>query len=161
MPLVGPAFGDRFVQYYGVHKGGDYLAQRPYKEDAPRHAGRNFYFTQEDLLKEYAEQHRWKYVITRPNIIIGVARGNFMNFATSLANEVNHFSFLGMNAAGTVLSIIRMQRTMLDFSCGQRPTTESKMKSSTFITAINRVFEPFGQVWRSSRWDTAVPFVRS
>lgn len=36
-------------------------------------------------MKEYAGKHGWKYIITRPNIIIGVSRGNFMNFALSLA----------------------------------------------------------------------------
>jgi nucleoside-diphosphate-sugar epimerase len=36
-------------------------------------------------LKDYAEKHGWKYVITRPNIIIGVSKGNFMNSAVSLA----------------------------------------------------------------------------
>ncbi|CAF3333904.1 unnamed protein product [Rotaria sp. Silwood1] len=72
-------------KYYGVHKGGEYLASCPYTEDAPRHKGSNFYYIQEDLLKEYAEKNGWKYIITRPNIIIGVSRGNFMNFAVSLA----------------------------------------------------------------------------
>ena len=68
-----------------MHKGGEYLASRPYQEDAPRHKGLNFYYTQEDLLKEYAKKYGWKYVITRPNVIIGVSKGNYMNFAVSLA----------------------------------------------------------------------------
>lgn len=72
-------------KYYGVHKGGKYLAHLPYQEDAPRHEGLNFYYTQEDLLKDYAEKNHWKYIITRPNIIVGVSKGNFMNFAVSLA----------------------------------------------------------------------------
>ncbi|CAF3670925.1 unnamed protein product [Adineta steineri] len=72
-------------KYYGVHKGGEYLATRPYSENAPRHKGSNFYYTQEDLLKEYSKKHNWKYVITRPDIIVGVSKGNAMNFAVSLA----------------------------------------------------------------------------
>ncbi|CAF1395772.1 unnamed protein product [Rotaria sordida] len=40
---------------------------------------------QEDLIKEYAQKNHWNYVITRPNVIIGVSKGNFMNFAVSLA----------------------------------------------------------------------------
>ncbi len=36
-------------------------------------------------MKEYAEQNNWKYIITRPNVIIGVSKGNFMNFVVSLA----------------------------------------------------------------------------
>ncbi len=36
-------------------------------------------------MKDYAGKYGWKYIITRPNIIIGVSKGNFMNFAVSLA----------------------------------------------------------------------------
>ncbi|CAF1384659.1 unnamed protein product [Rotaria sp. Silwood1] len=72
-------------KYYGVHKGGKHVAPLPFTEDAPRHEGVNFYYTQEDLIKEYAQQNHWNYVITRPNVIIGVSKGNFMNFVLSLA----------------------------------------------------------------------------
>jgi len=64
-----------YVQYYGVHKGKEDLAELPFVEDAPRHTGANFYFTQEDLLKDYAEKYQWRYIITRPATIIGVAKG--------------------------------------------------------------------------------------
>ncbi|CAF4781111.1 unnamed protein product [Rotaria sp. Silwood1] len=72
-------------KYYGVHKSNEDLAELPFIEDAPRHKGSNFYFTQEDLLKDYALKHEWKYIITRPSIIIGLAKGNFMNFAVTIA----------------------------------------------------------------------------
>ncbi|CAF3493823.1 unnamed protein product [Rotaria socialis] len=72
-------------KYYGVHKDKEDLAELPFIEDAPRHKGTNFYFTQEDLLKDYAEKHGWRYIITRPSTIIGVAKGNFMNFAVTVA----------------------------------------------------------------------------
>jgi len=72
-------------KYYGVHKGGEYLSPCPFVEDAPPHKGPNFYFIQEDLVKEYAQKNGWNYVITRPNVIIGVSKGNFMNFAVSIA----------------------------------------------------------------------------
>ncbi|KND03569.1 uncharacterized protein SPPG_01044 [Spizellomyces punctatus DAOM BR117] len=72
-------------KYYGVHKGGKYLAPIPFKEDAPRHEGLNFYYVQEDMLKEAAEKHNWKWIVTRPNFIIGVTKGNFMNLAVTLA----------------------------------------------------------------------------
>ncbi|CAF1055708.1 unnamed protein product [Rotaria sordida] len=72
-------------KYCGVHKGGEYLASCPFTEDSSRHKGSNFYYIQEDLLEEYAGKNNWKYIITRPNVIIGVSKGNFMNFAISLA----------------------------------------------------------------------------
>ncbi|KAJ3054381.1 hypothetical protein HK097_001990 [Rhizophlyctis rosea] len=72
-------------KYYGVHKGGSELAKQPFKEDSPRGAGPNFYYTQEDLLVRFCATHNWQYIITRPNHIIGVAKGNFMNLAVSIA----------------------------------------------------------------------------
>ncbi|CAF1365626.1 unnamed protein product [Didymodactylos carnosus] len=72
-------------KYYGTHKGGEYLAPRPFYECTPRHKGLNFYYTQEDKLKEEAKKSNFSYIITRPNIIIGASKGNFMNFAVSIA----------------------------------------------------------------------------
>ncbi|UJR32523.1 hypothetical protein I4U23_019985 [Adineta vaga] len=72
-------------KYYGVHKGPQYMAAQPFIEDAARHEGVNFYYTQEDLIKEYATKNKWNYSITRPNLIIGVSKGNMLNFAISLA----------------------------------------------------------------------------
>ncbi|CAF1080514.1 unnamed protein product [Adineta steineri] len=72
-------------KYYGVHKTKEDLAALPFTENAPRHQGANFYFTQEDLLEDYAKKHNWRYIITRPATIIGVAKGNFMNFAVTIA----------------------------------------------------------------------------
>ena len=77
------------------------MATVPFIEEAPRHRGSNFYFTQEDLLREYAEKYNWRSIITRPWTIIGLAKGisldmsctnisaallgNFMNFAVTIA----------------------------------------------------------------------------
>ena len=65
---------------YGVHKGGGHLARYPFKEDAPRHKGGNFYFVQEDMLKEHAEKHRYHWVITRPNFIVGQSKVSSTEF---------------------------------------------------------------------------------
>jgi hypothetical protein len=51
------------------------MASIPFVEEAPRHEGTNLYYTQEDLIKEYAEKNNWKYIITRPNLIIGASKG--------------------------------------------------------------------------------------
>lgn len=66
-------------KYYGVHKPADHLAPLPFNEDASRHVGTNFYFTQEDLVKSYAEKYSWRYIITRPSTIIGVSKGQLIN----------------------------------------------------------------------------------
>ncbi|GAA5874724.1 hypothetical protein JCM8547_005194 [Rhodosporidiobolus lusitaniae] len=72
-------------KYYGVHKGGKYLASLPFKEDAPRHPGDNFYFVQEDMLKDAAKKHGWGWIVNRPNFILGATKGNFMSLATTVA----------------------------------------------------------------------------
>jgi len=72
-------------KYYGVHKGPPHLSPRPFKEDTPRHSGPNFYFDQEDLIREFCIIHSWSYLITRPNFIIGFSKGNFMNLAVTIA----------------------------------------------------------------------------
>lgn len=61
------------------------MAPTPFKEDAPRaESNEIFYYAQEDLLKQYAEKHNWRWLITRPNTIVGIAKGNFMNIAISI-----------------------------------------------------------------------------
>jgi len=82
------------TKYYGSHKGPIVkMIETPYPETDERHEGLNFYYTQEDYLKEIFELHsrtghndwRWSYSVTRPNTIIGFAAGNFMNAGGTLA----------------------------------------------------------------------------
>ncbi|GAA6051526.1 hypothetical protein JCM3770_000398 [Rhodotorula araucariae] len=60
-------------KYYGTHRGGKDLAPYPWKADSPRHEGQNFYYVQEDMLKEACAKHGWKWI------------GNFMSLATTVA----------------------------------------------------------------------------
>lgn len=56
-------------KYYGSHLG-------PYKtptvETDARHAGDNFYFTQQDMLHERSGSRRWDYVCLRPHLVCGL-----------------------------------------------------------------------------------------
>jgi hypothetical protein len=69
------------------------MIEPPYPETDDRHEGLNFYYTQEDYLKEKFERNsrkgqndwKWSYSVTRPSTIIGFAMGNFMNEGGSLA----------------------------------------------------------------------------
>ncbi|KAI9724977.1 MAG: hypothetical protein M1812_000253 [Candelaria pacifica] len=73
------------AKYYGVHLG---APKNPMEESDPRvdQAGRppNFYYNQMDMLKDAAKGQSWDWVVLAPNDVIGVAKGNFMNLATSL-----------------------------------------------------------------------------
>jgi nucleoside-diphosphate-sugar epimerase len=51
----------------------------PAREDDPRLMGPNFYYDQEDLLKERQSGRPWHYTVLRPEAVTGFAVGNPMN----------------------------------------------------------------------------------
>jgi nucleoside-diphosphate-sugar epimerase len=69
-------------KYYGIHKG---PVACPQTEKTPRHDGENFYFHQEDTLKDLQKGQNWSWNIMRPSVIVGVSKGNGMSMAPSLA----------------------------------------------------------------------------
>lgn len=60
-------------KYYGRHLG---PFKTPARESDPRHFPPNFYYTQEDQLKELAEGKAWTYSLMRPHIVCGYARSD-------------------------------------------------------------------------------------
>ncbi|KAI8576403.1 hypothetical protein K450DRAFT_274755 [Umbelopsis ramanniana AG] len=77
--LVSPKLKSFMLQtgakYYGCHVGGaEMVRDLPWKEDAPRLCKSCFYYDQEDLLHTYAANKSWRYLITRPNVILGVSK---------------------------------------------------------------------------------------
>ncbi len=52
------------AKVYGMHLG---AFKTPARESDPRHAGVNFYFTQEDFVAKYQREHKskWTYAIAR------------------------------------------------------------------------------------------------
>lgn len=58
-------------KYYGRHLG---PFKTPAKESDPRHFPPNFYYTQEDFLKQLAQGKRWSWSLMRPHIVCGYAR---------------------------------------------------------------------------------------
>ena len=73
------------AKQYGVHLG---AVKQPMEETDPWVEGEgrppNFYYRQQRILAEKAKNAKWDWVVTYPNDVIGVAKGNFMNMATSL-----------------------------------------------------------------------------
>lgn len=75
------------AKQYGVHLG---PVKLPMSEDDPwvEEGGDfppNFYYTQQRILHDRSSKSNWDWVVTYPNDVIGVAKGNFMNLVTSLA----------------------------------------------------------------------------
>lgn len=66
----------------------DYAKVKPYTpflESSPRLSGPNFYYTQEDVLFEMAAKRGFTWSVHRPHTMIGLAIGNVMNMAVTLA----------------------------------------------------------------------------
>jgi len=57
-------------KYYGLHLG---PYPTPAREDDPRPASPNFYYDQEDLLRERQQGQRWSWSASRPNVICDFA----------------------------------------------------------------------------------------
>jgi nucleoside-diphosphate-sugar epimerase len=87
---------------YGVHIG---QSRVPAKERAPRHPHRNFYWQQEDMVRERQAKAAWTYTVLRPQIVLGNALASPMNV---------------MIAIGAYAAILREQGQPLFFPGGGR-----------------------------------------
>lgn len=87
-PLLG-AHGSSLVHVsllqgakaYGLHVGKSPL---PAKESGPRDEHENFYFLQEDALRNLSEGARWSWTILRPQVVYGDSIGSPMNLLPAL-----------------------------------------------------------------------------
>jgi nucleoside-diphosphate-sugar epimerase len=70
------------AKYYAAHLG---PYKTPARESDPRHMPPNFYYDQEDYLKQRSAGANWSWTALRPSSICGFAVGNPMNMATVLA----------------------------------------------------------------------------
>ncbi|MBP0443805.1 SDR family oxidoreductase [Roseomonas sp. SSH11] len=66
---------------YGVHLG---QMPIPGKENAPRHIHPNFYWLQEDYLRERQRGRSWHWTVLRPQAVIGFAMGSAMNLLAAM-----------------------------------------------------------------------------
>ncbi|SEI43706.1 SDR family oxidoreductase [Pseudomonas sp. NFR16] len=66
------------AKVYGVHLGAGIA---PFYEDDPRHVAANFYYAQEDLLRERQASDGLDWSILRPDVVVGDIAGNPMNIA--------------------------------------------------------------------------------
>jgi nucleoside-diphosphate-sugar epimerase len=70
------------AKFYGAHLG---PYKTPARETDRRHMPPNFYYDQEDYLKERSAGKTWSWTALRPSSICGFAVGNPMNMATVIA----------------------------------------------------------------------------
>ncbi len=85
---------------YGAHVG--HTPPLPAREDAPRDAHENFYWLQEDFVREKADEYGFHWTVFRPQVIVGAAIGAAMNpllpiaaYAAIRSEEGKAFSYPG------------------------------------------------------------------
>jgi nucleoside-diphosphate-sugar epimerase len=66
---------------YGIHHGSFRI---PARESDPRFIASNFYYDQEDWLRERAASELWSFTVLRPQLVCGFAVGNPMNAVTAI-----------------------------------------------------------------------------
>ncbi|WP_420410272.1 SDR family oxidoreductase [Hoeflea sp.] len=66
---------------YGVHHG---PYRMPARESDPRFIASNFYYDQEDLVRERSASEGWSFTVLRPQIVCGYALHNPMNAAMAI-----------------------------------------------------------------------------
>ncbi|OBC17137.1 NAD-dependent dehydratase [Mycobacterium sp. 852013-50091_SCH5140682] len=81
------------MKYYGIHLGG---SKTPAREDDPRLIVPNFYYDQDDILREYAATGGFEFTIFRPEAVMGYAQGTPMNLLMVLAAYVTITKKLGI-----------------------------------------------------------------
>ena len=69
------------TKYYGCHLG---AFKVPARETDARVAGADFYYSEEDSVRERAQGKRWTWTAARPHAVCGYARGNPLNLAVAL-----------------------------------------------------------------------------
>ena len=86
-----------FTLLQGTKAYGAHLApmKLPGKESDPRHPGANFYWSQEDLVREASARVGWAFSIMRPQIVCGHALGSPMNMVLAIGVQAAVLRELG------------------------------------------------------------------
>lgn len=81
------------VKYYGAHLG---PFKTPARETDPRHFPPNFYYNQEDFLRDQSQNKAWGWSALRPSSICGFAVANPMNILSVIAIYASLSKELGL-----------------------------------------------------------------
>jgi nucleoside-diphosphate-sugar epimerase len=98
-------------KWYGAHLG---PYRTPAREDGPRHAGPNFYYSQEDWLRERQLGRDWTWSASRPSYVCAVTPGKGRNLVSTL---------------GAYATLCKAEGKVLDF-----PGSEQSFGSLTEVT---------------------------
>lgn len=99
-------------KWYGAHLG---PYPTPAREDGPRHSGANFYYAQEDWLRQHQVGRSWAWSASRPSFVCAVTPGRGRNLVSTL---------------GAYAALCAADYKQLDF-----PGSERSFASVTEVTA--------------------------
>lgn len=137
------------AKVYGVHLG---ATQAPFYEDDPRHMTPNFYYAQEDLLRERAAAGDFEWSILRPDVVVGDSAGNPMNIVMVMGvfAALSKQAGVPLRFPGTqkVYSGVLAQTT--DAAWMARASVWAALDPNARGEAFNLVNEPFRweRIWR-------------
>ena len=137
------------AKVYGVHLG---PTQAPFYEDDPRHMTPNFYYVQEDLLRERAAAGDFDWSILRPDVVVGDIAGNPMNIVMVMGvfAALSKQAGVPLRFPGThkVYSGVLAQTT--DSAWMARASVWAALDPAARNEAFNLVNEPFRweRIWR-------------
>ena len=142
------------IKWYGVHLG---PYPTPAREDDTRHMPPNFYYDQEDLLRERQRGKSWTWSASRPNVVCDFAPERARNLLPTLGAYAAILAELGMpldfpGRPGTFAALTEMtDATLLARSLVHMSTTEACRNQALNVTN--------GDVVRWSRlWERIADF---
>lgn len=102
-------------KYYGVHVG---AFPNPAREDDPRTITPNFYYDQEDLLRQRSQSAQWQWSAARPNTLLHFSPDNPRNLVSTIGAYAALARELGMpldfpSTQGAYDSIVQVTTTPL------------------------------------------------
>lgn len=133
------------AKVYGVHLG---AGVAPFYEDDPRHVAPNFYYAQEDLLRERQVSEGLEWSILRPDVVVGDMAGNPMN----IAMVIGVFAALSKQA-GVPLRFPGSMRTYRDVVAQVTDARWLARASLWAALAPNARNEAFNVVGEPFRWE--------
>ncbi|MCQ2030527.1 SDR family oxidoreductase [Stutzerimonas zhaodongensis] len=131
------------AKVYGVHLG---PSTAPFYEDeTPRHLGPNFYYDQEDLLRERGERGDFEWSILRPDVVVGDIAGNPMNIALVIGAfaALSQETGVPLRFPGSVRTYREVLAQLTDARWLARASLWAALDPAARNQAFNLVGEPF------------------
>jgi nucleoside-diphosphate-sugar epimerase len=137
------------AKVYGVHLG---PVTAPFYEDDPRHLPPNFYYAQEDLLRERAKAGELEWSILRPDVVVGDIVGNPMNIAVVMGvfAALSRAAGIPLRFPGSHKTYSGVLAQVTDASWMAHASVWAALEPAARNEAFNLVGEPFRweRIWK-------------